>query len=46
MGIKTVSTAKFDAIIEESISLGYCPKCRSLGGKIQVEIRYERDIFR
>lgn len=34
--IKTVSTPEFDAIIDKSILLGYCPKCRSLGGKIQV----------
>lgn len=34
--IKTVSTPKFDAIIGKSIHLGYCPKCRNLGGKIQV----------
>lgn len=36
MSIKQVSTAKFDAIIGKSIHLGYCPKCRNLGGKIQV----------
>ena len=34
--IKEVSTAKFDAIMGKSIHLGYCPKCRNLGGKIQV----------
>ena len=36
MKIKTVSTPKFDALIDKSIQLGYCPKCRSFGGKIQV----------
>jgi hypothetical protein len=36
MMIKTVSTPKFDALISKSISLGYCPRCRNLGGKIQV----------
>lgn len=36
MAIKVVSTTKFDALIGKSISLGYCPRCRNLGGKIQV----------
>lgn len=34
--IKEVSTAKFDALISKSIQLGHCPKCRNLGGKVEI----------
>lgn len=47
MKIKEVSSKKFDAIMNKSISLNKCPKCPNLGGDIIIPmVAYGRTTHR